>query len=141
MLRWPHQLNLYLAWLGVMIGSFGSLYFSEILAMQPCNLCWYQRICLFPLTVQLPMAIWIADYSMIRYAIPLVSAGGLIAIYQILEQSIPGWALFHLCGMGPSCSEDPLKLFGWITIPMLALAGFTFILIMLLLSRKHFRCI
>ncbi|MGR5922655.1 disulfide bond formation protein B [Bacillus pacificus] len=32
-----------------LIATCGSLYFSEILGFTPCNLCWYQRIFMYPL--------------------------------------------------------------------------------------------
>lgn len=42
---------LYIAWVTVLLGMFGSLYFQYILHFQPCVLCWYQRIAMYPLVV------------------------------------------------------------------------------------------
>ena len=32
-------------------GLLGSLFFSEIAKYDPCNLCWYQRIFMYPLVI------------------------------------------------------------------------------------------
>jgi len=43
------QLFLYTAWLVSVVATLGSLYFSEISGFIPCELCWYQRILMYPL--------------------------------------------------------------------------------------------
>ena len=39
---------LFIAWAASVIAMFGSLYFSEIRQYEPCELCWYQRIVMYP---------------------------------------------------------------------------------------------
>lgn len=129
------RFGLYFAWVAALFGSLMSLFFSEVLAFQPCNLCWYQRICLFPLAVQLGIATYRSDRSFIRYALPLCGIGALFAAYQTAEQLIPGFSPIDLCGAGPRCDEDPLMLFGIFSIAMLSLAGFVTIAVLLWLAR------
>ena len=39
------------AWLIAAGSTLGSLFFSEVMELIPCVLCWYQRIFLFPLAI------------------------------------------------------------------------------------------
>ncbi len=90
--------SLYSAWLLSCIGVLVSLYFSEILHHPPCNLCWYQRIALFPLALVCLC----------------------FALYQVALQEIPDWNPLELCGAGPSCSDKIDIGLGPISIPMLS---------------------
>ena len=49
----------------------GSLYFSEVADFVPCQLCWYQRIAMYPLAVILPLALWRRDRAVGQYALVL----------------------------------------------------------------------
>lgn len=124
--------GLFWAWLIAALGTLISLYWSEGLHLEPCHLCWYQRICLFPLVIIL----WIAGVrgfiGIVPYVLPQVLLGAFIALYQIGIQEIPGWEPIHLCGAGPSCAEKLDIGLGPITIPMLSLAGFVLIALFLL---------
>lgn len=52
-----HHKLLFLAWLQTVVAMVGSLYFSEIAHFAPCTLCWYQRICMYPLVIILTVGI------------------------------------------------------------------------------------
>jgi len=116
--------GLYSAWLLVTLGTMGSLYFSEIKNFEPCHLCWYQRIALFPLLIILGIATYRGFLGISRYVLPQIIAGFLFALYQIAIQEIPGWNPIDMCGSGPSCSEKLSIGLGPITIPMLSALGF-----------------
>jgi disulfide bond formation protein DsbB len=124
--------SLYCAWLLACIGVLGSLYFSEMLHIAPCNLCWYQRMALFPLAVILGVATYGSDLRVIRYALPLAIMGFCFALYQVMLQEIPGWNPLHLCGKGPSCSEKIDIGLGPITIPLLSTTNFLLISLLLI---------
>jgi disulfide bond formation protein DsbB len=134
---WLNRWSLYFAWVGSLFGTLMSLFFSEILYFEPCNLCWYQRICLFPLAIILGIAAYRSDRGIVRYTLPLVIIGALFALYQTAEQIIPGFTPIDLCGAGPRCDEDPLLLFGFISISMLSLMGFIAIGVLLLMAKPH----
>lgn len=108
---------LYLAWLIATGGCFVSLYFSFVQDWDPCDLCWYQRICLFPLPLILGIATYRNFFAIGSYALSLSVTGLGFALYQVAIQEIPGWNPIHLCGRGPSCTER-LLLAGPITVPM-----------------------
>lgn len=123
---------LYFAWLLCCFAALGSLYFSEIRHLEPCHLCWYQRICLYPLVIILGIAVYKSSFEVIPYIYPQVIIGLLIAFYQIVIQEVPNWQPIELCGAGPSCSVKIDIGLGPITIPMLS-AG-VYLLVALLMG-------
>lgn len=131
------NLELYLAWLLSSLGTLLSLYFSDIRHLEPCHMCWYQRICLFPLVIILGIAAYRSFFDITRYVLPQIIIGFLFAAYQIAIQEIPGWNPIDICGGGPSCAEKYDIGLGPITIPMLSAAGFFVIGFLLLLSWKR----
>jgi hypothetical protein len=54
---------IYIAWIQACIATLGSLYFSEIMHLVPCTLCWFQRIFMYPLTLILAVGILRREYS------------------------------------------------------------------------------
>jgi len=116
--------GLYLTWLFACVGTLASLYFSVIRNLEPCHLCWYQRIALFPLTIILGIAAYQGRRLVIPYVLPLMLLGLGFAGYQVAVQEIPGWNPIDMCGAGPSCSEKMYVGLGFVTIPMLSVVGF-----------------
>lgn len=123
---------LFLCWLLASASTMGSLFFSHVMDFAPCVLCWYQRICLFPLVILLALGLFPFDKSVVKYALPLVIAGWLTALYHnllyagIIPESI------QPCSQGVSCTEEYIDLFGFLTIPMLALLSFSTMMALLL---------
>jgi disulfide bond formation protein DsbB len=115
---------LFAAWLVAAVATAGSLFFSAVLDFAPCVLCWYQRIFLFPLVVVLARGLFPLDRGVVRYALPLAVLGGLVAAYHnlIYEELVP--ESLTPCVQGVSCKEQYLELFGFLSIPMLALLAF-----------------
>ncbi|MDH3629140.1 MAG: disulfide bond formation protein B [Acidobacteriota bacterium] len=128
------------AWLLVTTASLGSLFFSEVMGLPPCSLCWYQRVFMFPLVLVLFMGLFPFDAKVVRYALPLSAAGSLAALYHMLLQVgvIPESAA--PCSQGVSCADVDLSVFGFVSIPMLSLFAFgaiTALLITLLRSSSR----
>ena len=120
---------LFLAFAAAFIAMTGSLYFSEIKSYEPCVLCWYQRILMYPLTVILLLAIWKKDYHIAFYTMILSAIGAGFSTYHVLIQKVPFFTdRAASCGRIP-CTGDYINWLGFITIPMLAL--FAFIIIFL----------
>lgn len=128
--------NLYLAWLISVIAVLGSLYFSEIMQFEPCKLCWFQRICMYPLSILLGMGAFRNDYDIIPYTRVLSFIGMFIAIIHYLEQKVPVMKNVVLCTIGVPCSGYYINWFGFITIPFLALISFFLINILLFIRRE-----
>jgi disulfide bond formation protein DsbB len=129
---------LFLCWLLVSISTSISLFFSSVMEFAPCVLCWYQRICLFPLVFILAAGLFpVVDKSVVRYALPLAIAGWLTALYHTLLYSgiIP--ESIQPCSQGVSCTEEYINIFGFLTIPMLSLLSFSTIIALLLIFNKR----
>ena len=117
--------NLYLAWLLALVATLGSLYFSEVRHFIPCQLCWYQRILMYPLVVILGVASYRQDRSATAYALPLALLGVGVSLFHYLDQKIPGFGPPGLCSSGVPCNAAYIDWFGFITIPFLALIAFS----------------
>jgi disulfide bond formation protein DsbB len=131
------RFGLYFAWIVSIVATGGSLYFSEVLGMVPCVLCWYQRILMYPLIVLLGIATYRQDKGIKLYVLPLALIGLGISLYHVIIQTFPQLASHVSCQAGVPCTVDTLNLFGFITIPMLAGTAFLLICITLLLTRKE----
>src|SRR6516165_881440 len=84
---WGYEL--WLAFVVAAIATGGSLFFSDIAGFVPCELCWYQRICMFPLSILTLLIALADDLRAARYLLPLPLAGACVAIYQLLiEQGV-----------------------------------------------------
>lgn len=128
---------LFSAWVLVTVSTLGSLFFSYIMEFAPCVLCWYQRICLFPLVIILATGLFPFDKRVIKYSLPLAIAGWITAFYHNLLYSgiIP--QDLQPCSQGVSCTEKYIDLFGFLTIPMLSLISFSIIITLLILLKRR----
>jgi disulfide bond formation protein DsbB len=127
MKNWLQQNVWYVLWGVALIATLGSLTFSEILGYPPCILCWYQRICMYPLVVIFTVRIITKDKFAIFYALPLAVVGLLISIYHnLLYYNILPEAAAP-CRNGVSCTTKFIEWFGFITIPFLSLTAFVII--------------
>ena len=123
-----------LAWVQALVATLGSLYFSQIVGLVPCVLCWYQRIAMYPLVIVLGVGILLREARIRLYALPLSLIGLVIAIYHnllyynVLPESIAP------CTTGVSCTTRQIEWLGFITIPLLALVAFTVISVCLILA-------
>lgn len=116
----------------------GSLFYSEIAGYAPCKLCWLQRIFMYPQIFLLGVALWKKDRAVADYSLLLSVIGGTIAAYHYLLQigiapPIPCSAV----GVSVSCSQRFVMLFGYITIPMMALTAFALLLIFAIINKKY----
>lgn len=128
---------LYLAWFVCVVAVAGSLYLSEVLHYEPCKLCWFQRIFMYPQLFLLGIATYRSDKRIIPYVLPLSLIGGSISIYHYAEQKIPALSKVIPCTIGVPCNQDYLNWFGFITIPLLALTAFALMAILLWTGRKE----
>ncbi|MGE7925919.1 disulfide oxidoreductase [Viridibacillus arvi] len=120
---------LYFAWFVSILATLGSLYFSEIKGFIPCELCWIQRIFMYPLVVILGIGTFQSDISVRKFVLPLSILGGVISFFHYLEQKIPNFGGIKPCMSGVPCSSEYINWFGFITIPFLALIAFMVITI------------
>lgn len=130
-------LLIFSAWLIAAVSTLGSLFFSEVMELIPCVLCWYQRIFLFPLAIILLIGLFPLDKKVVNYALPLAIIGLLFTVYHCLLffGVIP--ENLQPCSQGVSCTDDNMELFGFLPIPLLALIAFLMIIILLLKTRTR----
>ena len=129
---------LFLCWLLVSVSITISVFFSSVLEYQPCVLCWYQRICLFPLIFIFAAGLFPTfDKSVIKYALPLTIVGGMTAFYHTLLYAgiIP--ESIQPCSQGVSCTEKYFELFGFISIPMLSFFAFSTLVTLLIILKRR----
>lgn len=126
---------LFTCWLIAMLATLGSLFFSEIMGLIPCELCWYQRIFIYPLAVMFLFALHPLDTRVVKYALPLAIIGTLFTLYHSLlfYGLIP--ENLQPCRQGVSCADEGMVLMGILPIPLLSLAAFGMIVVLLLKIR------
>ncbi|WP_049987178.1 disulfide bond formation protein B [Halobellus rufus] len=105
------------------VGTVGSLWFSLGLGLVPCELCWYQRILLYPLTVVLGVATMEDRPAVVRTVLPLSAVGVVVAAYHVLLQLRP--TVGATCSVDGGCSSVLYPMLGGLlTIPRLSLLAF-----------------
>jgi len=130
-------LLIFLSWAIAASATLISLFFSEVMGLVPCVLCWYQRICIFPLAIILLLGLFPLDKNIIKYALPFAVIGLLFTLYHL--------ALFYgfvpedlkPCTQGIPCDDDSMILFNVLPIPWLSLIAFGSITTLLLLARPR----
>jgi disulfide bond formation protein DsbB len=118
------------------LATVGSLYFSEVAHFEPCRLCWYQRIAMYPLVVILGIAAWRHDPAVRRYAIPVAAIGSLIATYHVALEWLP-WLDSGACAASTPCTIIWFRELGFISLPYLALSAFLLIIALLWLADER----
>lgn len=128
--------SLYLAWVIALGGLCLSLFYGEVLQNEPCPLCWYQRIALFPLAILLGIASYRNESEIIPYVLPLAILGAAAALLQILEINIPFLQKSGICQFNDHCADPVFTFFGIFNFPTLSAIGFFLISSLLFIGRK-----
>ncbi len=111
-----------------LISTLGSLIYSDVIGYEPCRLCWYQRILMYPQTILFGMALLKKKDEIIDYGMILSLVGAAIAFYHYLMQlNIVPAGDCAAVGYSVSCTQRFVLQFGYITIPLMALTGFLMI--------------
>jgi disulfide bond formation protein DsbB len=118
---WGYEL--WAAFIVAAIATGGSLFFSEIAGFVPCELCWYQRICLYPLSITTLLAALAGDHRVARYLLPLPVVGAGVSVFHLLVENHVV-ATPQGCQIGAGCTVKWINEFGYMTIPTLALTAF-----------------
>jgi len=127
---------LFTAWIMVTSATLGSLFFSEVIGVPVCELCWYQRIAMYPLVLILAIGLFPYDPRVVRYAGTLAGLGWLIALFHVslVAGIVP--EKVQPCVQGIPCLETHISLFGFLNIPVLSLLTFTLIGVLLFYVRR-----
>lgn len=131
--KWAEFLAAYATQLAVgpaIAALLGSLYFSEIRGFIPCELCWIQRILMYPITVLLLVGVFNDDWLLPKYVLPFSITGlGVSTYHYLLQNHVFGSTV---CSAGVSCAIRYINVFGFITIPFLAGVAFLLITVLML---------
>jgi disulfide bond formation protein DsbB len=113
----------------------GSLYFQFVDGYLPCDLCWYQRICMYPLVAIFAIGLIRKDKGAHLYALPLALIGFFISVYHNIIYYIANYTTHSIStpcsASGISCTAKYVQLFGFLSIPMMALLGFIAVLVLI----------
>jgi len=122
-------------WVVAGTSTLGALFFSEVMELPPCVLCWYQRIFMFPLVLLLPVGLFPFDGKIVRFALPLTVAGWLVSLFHLLlgVGLIP--ESIRPCAEGVPCSEAQIEWLGFVTIPLLSFIAFSSMNALLIAAR------
>jgi disulfide bond formation protein DsbB len=130
---WGYEL--WLAFLVSAVATGGSLFFSEVARFVPCELCWFQRISMYPLSITTLLAALFNDHRAARYLLPLPLVGAGVSSYHLLvENGVVKQAQACLVSAPGGCATKWIDEFGYMTIPTLALGGFALAFAFLLLA-------
>jgi disulfide bond formation protein DsbB len=125
------------AWIVAVLATFGSLFLQYEEGLQPCTFCWFQRICMYPLSLLLGIAAFRGDVQVAkRYFLGLSTVGAVIAIYHYQLEHVPNE--FSVCSLVPGetpCNVAVINIFGFISVPFLSMAAFLLITTLILLAR------
>lgn len=126
---------LWYAWVVALVTMLGSLYYSLIIGFEPCTLCWYQRIALFPTAVILLVAAIRQDRDIWRYVVPLLLIGIAISIYHYQLEWFPHQKSLA-CSIDTPCSAIWFREFGYITLAAMALSSAAAQITLVLIARR-----
>ncbi len=130
-----HNIALWLAFVVAVGATVGSLYFSEVANYVPCQLCWFQRIFMYPLAGILLVAAIRKDRSARWYCLPMLIAGVGVSAYHYFIEWKPAFGE-SACSVGPSCTDIWFRRLGFVTLAFMALAGFVAIFLFLFIDPK-----
>jgi len=128
--------GLLFAFIVSLVSTLGSLFYSEIVGFDPCKLCWFERIFIYPQTILLGIALVKKDFNIIPYSISLLCIGSIFSIYHNYIYIMKTTSAF--CGTtGVSCIKRYVFEFGYITIPVMSLTAFVLIISFLLVQLRY----
>ena len=132
-LIWGYEL--WLAFLVALAATGGSLYFSEHAHFFPCELCWYQRTCMYPLALLTLLLAIASDHRAARYLLPLpVIGAGFSAYHLLVENGVVEEAQGCRISAPGGCTVKWIDEFGYVTMATLALTAFALVFAFLLFA-------
>lgn len=129
-LLWGYEL--WAAFVVSAIATGGSLFLSDVAHFVPCELCWFQRICMYPMSLLTLLAAVRNDHRIATYLLPFPVIGTCISIYHLLvEHGVVEQSTQCSLSAPGGCATKWIEEFGYITIPTLAITAFTLLIVIL----------
>ena len=122
--------------LGVaLVTMLGASDYSELAHFPPCTLCWYQRIAIYPMSIVLLVAAIRRDPGVRWYAIPPLLAGIAVSVYHVQLEWFPHQTELF-CQVDNPCTTVWVRVFGFVTLPYMALSASVAMIVLLLLAAR-----
>ena len=128
----------HILWIGLkisLLSIIASLIYSNYIGFAPCLLCWYARIALYPQALLYGFAIVKKERVILDYSLPLTGFGILVTGYHAIIENV-GYSLIPCSLDGASCLARPVHLYGFITIPVMALAACVTLFLSILAAKR-----
>lgn len=116
---WVGEHSLRLGLLTTLVAIVGSLFFSNIIGYPPCDLCWWQRVFIFPQAVLFLVAVTKRTHDVWKYVVPLSLISAIISVYNLFVQFSGN--SFLPCSASVACDRLYVLEYGYITIPTMSL--------------------
>ena len=130
--RWGVWLALLLA----LASTAMSLYYSNVLNVPACYLCWLQRAFIYPQVVLFAVALYKREAARIAdYSIAFSVVGSVFALYQHYIQ-MTGESPLPCPATGGDCIQRFFFEFGYMTFPLVAFSAFALLIALMLFVRK-----
>ncbi len=127
-----------LAGTGTLLAAFvaggamaGSLWFSEVAGFPPCELCWYQRIAMYPLVVVLGLAAFRRSRTARLAGLLLALTGLAVSAWHNLIETFPD-VQTGACDPTNPCTLRWVEGLGFWTIPRMAAASFILVVALII---------
>ncbi len=118
-----------------LIAMLGSLWYSDVVGFEPCRLCWYQRIFMYPIVLISFIGLVYDDLRSLIYVRVLAIVGLVISLFHIIEQRVPQAGLScGSVGQAARCDSLWVNAFNIVTIPTMAFTIFLAIIIITLIQ-------
>ncbi|MDB5266932.1 MAG: disulfide bond formation protein DsbB [Parcubacteria group bacterium] len=130
---------LVLGFLAALSAVVGSLLYSGVVGYAPCELCWWQRIFLYPQVVLFGIALYKRDGGVFAYSVVLSTLAGAVALYHSYIQLGGTHSVLPCTAEGAACAKVFVNEFGYITIPTMALTVAVGLLLIALCRRLYKR--
>ena len=121
-----------LAWIVAAVTTLGSLYYSEHAGFVPCELCWYQRIVMYPLVIVLAVAWLRRDLQVWKTVLVFVVIGAPLSLYHWLVERVPAFAESSSCSITVPCTTPYFEKLGFVTLAWMAMSSFLLIGVLML---------
>lgn len=120
----------------LVVALLGSLYFSEIAKFQPCDLCWIQRIFIFPLAIWSIVALFNIKESFSKIFIIFPAICVPISIYHVLIEKYPSLHGVTSCDLKVPCTVPAFEYWGFLTMACMALTVLVSSIVLTILSNR-----
>ncbi|MFA5132134.1 MAG: disulfide bond formation protein B [Candidatus Paceibacterota bacterium] len=123
-----------------LLGVVLSLVYSEVFHYAPCELCWYQRIFLYPQMFLFGYAWLRKDRAVIPYTLLLSVLGLVLAGYHHILQL--GYNIYKPCSTAPfavDCAKPSFVEYGFVTFPFMSFVLFGFLSVLMIMSVRFYQ--